>query len=252
MYRVSTSHLGPDGRRANAANESTDRGEMSATDFTVLLDAFCEIDPVDNEEYDPNIVASGRGAKLIIRTSRGRLQVYDIRDHSAPGVEMTVAGLFERLDKTPDTHQPFAEGADQPPPTAPHRGIAFAMLIVGLALNGYILYSVFYVESVNKKPEVTLITDADEVKTREMAIAGVYSTGNHTGDRVIEVDATGQVHFFEVGAKGPINDSRDTYRFGRHDGLLCLSTSESGVIDLVGDTLVYYRDVYLRAKRASP
>jgi hypothetical protein len=38
---------------------------------------------------------------------------------------------------------------------------------------------------------------------------------------------------------------------GRHDGLLCMTTSESGVIDLVGDTLVYYRDVYQRRK-ASP
>jgi hypothetical protein len=252
MYRVSTTHLGPDGRRVNAANESVDRGDMSASELTVLLDAFCEVDPVDNEEYDPNIVAAGRGAKLIIRTSRGRLQVYDIRDHSAPGVEMSVARILERLDRMPETHSPFSVDADQPPPTAPHRGIAFAMLIVGLALNGYILYSVFYVESVNKKPDITLITDADEVKTRETAIAGVYATGTHTGDRVIEVGATGQVHFFEIGAKGPINDSRDTYRFGRHDGLLCLSTAESGVVDLVNDTLVYYKDIYQRAKRASP
>jgi hypothetical protein len=251
MYRVSTTHLGPDGRRVNAANESVDRGDMSATDLTVLLDAFCEIDPVDNEEYDPNIVAAGRGAKLIIRTSRGRLQVYDIRDHSAPGIEMNVARLLERLDRMPETHSPFSADAEQPLPTAPHRGIAFAMLIVGLALNGYILYSVFYVESVNKKPEVTLITDADEIKTRDAAVAGLYATGNHTGDRVIEVLASGQMRFYEIGAKGPINDTKDTYRFGRHDGLLCLSTVESGVVDLVGDTLVYYRDVYQRRK-ASP
>ena len=226
---------------------------MSASDLTVLLDAFCEIDPVENEEFDPSIVAAGRGAKLIVRTSRGRLQVYDIRDHSAPAIEMTVAGIIERLDRMmPETRSPFAiPEPEQPAPTAPHRGIAFAMLIVGLVLNGYILYSVFYVESVNKKPEVTLITDADELKTREAAVAGVYATGNHTGDRVIEVIAAGQLRFYEIGAKGPINDTKDTYRFGRHDGLLCLSTGESGVVDLVGDTLVYYRDVYQR-RRASP
>jgi hypothetical protein len=252
MYRVSTTHLGPDGRRASVANETVDRGDLSAAELTVLLDAFCEIDPVDNEEFDPSIVAAGRGSKLIVRTSRGRLQVYDIRDHSAPAAEMTVAGILERLDRMPETRSPFATPEEeQPPPTAPHRGIAFAMLIVGLALNGYILYSVFYVESVNKKPEVTLITDADELKTREAAVAGVYATGNHTGDRVIEVIAAGQVRFYEIGAKGPINDTRDTYRFGRHDGLLCLTTAESGVVDLVGDTLVYYKDVYQR-RRASP
>jgi hypothetical protein len=247
MYRVTTSHLGPDARRTRPGDEATDRGELSAAELTVLLDAFVEIDPADNEEYDPHIVAMGRGAKLIIRTSRGRLQVYDVRDHAAPAVEMTPAGLIQRLDRI-ESSSPFPGDADQPPPTAPHRGIAFAMLALGLVLNGYILYSVFYVESVNKKVEVKLLTDADEIKAKEATLAGTYVTGPKTGDRVIEVDATGQVRFYEMGTKGPINDSKDTYRIGRHEGLLCMTTPDSGVIDLVGDTLVYYRDVYQRRK----
>jgi hypothetical protein len=247
MYRVTTSHLGPDARRTRAANEDTDRGDLSAAELTVLLDAFVEVDPADNEEYDPHIVAMGRSAKLIIRTSRGRLQVYDVRDHAAPAVEMNSAGILQRLDRI-ESSSPFPGDADQPPPTAPHRGIAFAMLALGLVLNGYILYSVFYVESVNKKVEVKLLTDADEIKSKEATIAGSYATGAKTGDRVIDVDSAGGVHFYEIGAKGPINDSKDTYSVGRHDGLLCMTTPDSGVIDLVGDTLVYYRDVYQRRK----
>jgi hypothetical protein len=250
MYRVTTSHLGPDARRTRVANEDMDRGEISAAELTILLDAFVEIDPADNEEFDPHIVAMGRGAKLIIRTSRGRLQVYDVRDHAAPAVEMTTNGILERLDRI-EASVPVRAGAEQPSPTAPHRGIAFAMLALGLVLNGYILYSVFYVESVNKKVEVKLLTDADEIKTKEAALAGTYSTGSKTGDRVIEVDPTGAVRFYEMGAKGPINDSKDTYRIGRHEGLLCMTTPDSGVIDMVGDTLVYYRDVYQKRK-ASP
>src|SRR5271169_3339951 len=156
MYRITTFHLGPDGRRASASSENADRGEFTAAELTVLLDAFAEIDPVDNEDLDPHVLAAGRSAKLIIRTSRGRLQVYDGKDHAAPAVEMTVPGILQRLDQVPDSTSPIPTepGAGQPPPTAPHRGIAFAMLLVGLALNGYILYSVFYVESVNKKPDV--------------------------------------------------------------------------------------------------
>ena len=246
MYRVTTSRLGPDARRVSPGTESLDRGELSATELTVLLDAFAEIDPVDNEEHDPHIVVSGRSAKLIIRTSRGRLQVYDVRDHAAPGIEMTVPRIIERLDFVGETTSPFAPREEQPAPTAPHRGIAFAMLLVGLVLNGYILYSVFYVESVNKKPEVKLITDSDELKARQASVVGTYATGNKTGDRVIEVLAGGQVRFYEVGLKGPINESRDTYNLGRHDGVVCLSTAESGVVDLSGDNLVYYKDVYLR------
>jgi hypothetical protein len=250
MYRVTTSHLGPDARRARPGTEDMDRGELSAADLTVLLDGFVEIDPADNEEHDPHIVAAGRGAKLIIRTSRGRLQVYDVRDHAAPAVEMTPAGILQRLDRVEST-APFAGDAEQPLPTAPHRGIAFAILALGLVLNGYILYSVFYVESVNKKVEVKLLTDADEIKAKESTLAGTYATGAKTGDRVIEVDAAGQVRFYELGAKGPINDSKDSYRIGRHDGLLCMTTQDSGVVDLVGDTLVYYRDVYQKRKPSS-
>jgi hypothetical protein len=250
MYLVTTSHLGPDARRTSTAMEARDRGDLTSAELTALLDAFVEIDPADNEEFDPHVIVAGRGAKLIVRTSRGRLQVYDVRDHAAPAVEMTVAAILQRLDHV-ETVLPFAQVAELPAPTAPHRGIAFAMLTLGLILNGYILYSVFYVESVNKKVEVKLLTDADEIKAKEATLAGTYATGSKTGDRVIELNSSGQVRFYEIGAKGPINDSKDTYRIGRHDGLLCITTAESGVVDLVGDTLVYYRDVYQR-RRPSP
>jgi hypothetical protein len=251
MYQVTTTHLGPDGRRTNPASEAMDRGDMTPADLTSLLEAFVQINPADNEVHDPHIVATGRGAKLIIRTSRGRLQVYDVRDRAAPAVEMSPAGILHRLDLVEAAPSAAVPEPELPTPTAPHRGIAFAMLALGLILNGYILYSVFYVESVNKKVEVKLLTDADEIKAKQATLAGVYATGQKTGDRVIEVDSAGQVRFYEIGAKGPINDSRDTYRLGRHEGQLCLTTAESGVIELVGDTLVYYRDVYQR-RRPSP
>ncbi|HXQ81287.1 MAG TPA: hypothetical protein VN775_08250 [Opitutaceae bacterium] len=252
MYHITTFHLGPDGRRASASSENADRGEFTAAELTVLLDAFAEIDPVDNEDLDPHVLATGRSAKLIIRTSRGRLQVYDGKDHAAPAVEMTVPAILQRLDQVPESGSPLPpEEAAQARPTAPHRGIAFAMLLVGLALNGYILYSVFYVESVNKKVEVKLITDSDEATAKQATLSGTYATGNRTGDRVIVVGAGGQVQFYEIGAKGPINESKDTYWIGRHDGVLCLSTGDSGVVDLVADNLVYFKDVYQK-RRPSP
>jgi hypothetical protein len=249
MYRVTTHLLGPDARRVALGSENTPRGEVTAEELVQLLENFTQVDPVDNEEHDPNITVAGKSAKLIIRTVRGKLQVYDGRDHAAPAIEMEAPKILEWLDRT--TEAPAAaenEQADLPAPTAPHRGIAFAMLLVGLALNGYILYSVFYVESVNKKPEVKLITDADELRNRQTALVGTFTTGSKTGDRVIEIAATGSIRFYEIGLKGPINEVKDTFVLGRHDGLVCLSTVDSGVVDVVGENLVYYKDIYLRKK----
>jgi hypothetical protein len=247
MYRVTTFNLGPDGRRGSTTSEEMDRGPMTAAELGELLEAFTEIDAVQNEDLDPQIMIAVHGIKLVIRTSRGRLQVYDGKNPEAPAQELTVREIFGRLDQLPASPQ-RAPSPSERTPSAPHRGIAFVMLLVGLALNAYILYSVFYVESVNKKPDIVLITDADEARARQAALVGTYATGSRTGDRVIEVEPDNHVRFYEVGAKGPINDSRDSYRLGRHDGLLCLSTAENGVIDLVGDTLVYYRDVYQRRR----
>ncbi|HEY1794190.1 MAG TPA: hypothetical protein VGG34_14835 [Opitutaceae bacterium] len=255
MYHVTTSNLGPDGRRVRTGPDKIDRGEMDAKQLIELLDAFVDIDPAENEEHDPHIAISGRSAKLNVRTSRGRLQVYDVRDHAAPAVEMSPDAIIQRLDKA-ETTAPFPgqlpEEGGQPSPTAPHKGIAFAMLALGLILNGYILYSVFYVESVNKKVDVKLLTDPEEIHSKEVALAGTYATGQKTDDRVIEVDVSGSVRFYEIGSKGPINDTKDTYKLGRHDGMLCMTTTESGVVDMVGDTLVYYRDVYQRRRGPAP
>lgn len=247
MYRVTTYRLGPDGRSTHPGDEPSDLGDTTAGDLTRLLAAFVEVDPAENEDRDPHVVVAGRTSKLILRTSRGRIFVYDMRDHAAPGVEMSVPAIIERLDRTTETATPFSAEDIQPAPTAPHKGIAFAMLVVGLLLNGYILYSVFYVDSVNKKVPVTL-SDPAESDQKIAIIAGIYATGSKTGDRVIQVTKGGQVRFYEIGAKGPINQSSDSFQLGRHEGILCLTTKDSGVIDLVGENLVYYKDVYVRRK----
>jgi hypothetical protein len=69
---------------------------------------------------------------------------------------------------------------------------------------------------------------------------------------VIEVDAAGQVRFYEIGAKGPINDSRTLPDRAPRRPALHDHDRESGVVDLVGDTLVYYKDVYQRRRPTPP
>jgi len=249
MYRVSSTHLGADGRQVRASDGRLDHGQLTAAQLAGLLAAFIEVDPADNRKFDPYLVVTAPAAKLTVRTNAGRLVVYDRRDHFAPAHELTIAELLERLDRAPGAAAPLAvPGHDQLGPRAPRRKLALATLAVGLALNGYLLYSAVRVESVNPKERVKLLVDAREAKAKAAALAGVYATGAKTGDRVIEVGATGQVRFYEIGAQGPINDSSDRYQVGRHDNTLCLTTRESGVIDLVGERLVYYRDAYSRRR----
>ena len=127
--------------------------------------------------------------------------------------------------------------------------IAFAILITGLALNGYTIYSVFYAQSVHEIPSVVVLTDAAELATLHREAIGSYATGNQPGDRVITVTPEGKIRFFELGTKDGLSINTDSFRLGRHDKRFCLLTSESGVVDFVNpDTLLYYRDTYRRSK----
>ena len=132
-----------------------------------------------------------------------------------------------------------------------HRGIAAALLVASVALNGYTLHSAFDTESVTEKPVITLVADATERVNRQREVAGVYATGNRPGDRVISVKSDGRVHFSEVGMKPGVSESEDRYQLGKQGPKFCLTTSASGVIDILNfETLVYYRDTYKRRQDA--
>jgi len=250
MFKVTTLNLAPDTRSALPAPDPTDLGELSADEFGALLARFRDLDSVQNLETDPHLVVTARAGKFIVRTSRGKLLLYDARDITAPYAELTVAEILAHLDRAPAA--PVAADtlgdASAKAASAPHRGIAFAILVAGLVLNGYTLYSVFYTETVSEKPAVTLLVDPAEIAARQHDALGTFATGSQPGDRIIEVKPDG-VRFFALGSRGNLADNSDTYRLGHHGKNLCLATAESGVIDLTGiDTLVYYRDAYRRTK----
>jgi len=130
---------------------------------------------------------------------------------------------------------------------APRRALAATLLAAGLGLNGYTLYSAFQSEPVEGRPAIVLVADQSEAAARCREIAGTYATGNRPGDRVIVVRENGRVEFSEVGPAGGINADADTYKLGRHGAKFCLSTQDSGVVDVTNlETLVYYRDTYRR------
>jgi len=250
MLKVTTVNLSPDTRSASVMPDPTELGELSAEEFVALLARFRAIDPVQNLEADPHLIVTARAGKFIVRTGQGRLLLYDARAITTPFAELTAEEILAHVDRLAAAPAPADEptAASAKAGITPNRGIAAAILIAGLALNGYTLYSVFYTASVNEKPAVTVLTDPAEITAHQHDALGTYATGNQPGDRVIEVRPE-SVKFSELGAHGGLADNSDTYRLGRHEKNLCLATVESGVIDISNiDTLVYYRDTYRRTK----
>jgi hypothetical protein len=252
MFQVATISLSADARQANAALGTTPLGEVSRADLFALLERFRQIDAVQNIEAEPHFSINAPAGKFLVRTGQGKLFLYNARDSSAPYAELTTAEIITQLETSSSSRAPFSEHIPSPPaspPRAPHRGIAAAILVTGFALNGYTLYSVFYVEEVNSRPDVTLITDAAELKMRRHDVVGVFATGGKPGDRTIEISPDGRVKFSELGLRTGAAETTDTYRVGRHAGKLCLATTDSGTIDVLNiDALIYYRDTYRRTK----
>ncbi len=258
MLKISTVNLSADATQVGAAHSTEEPFEATLGDFSKLLETFRLLDAVANHEADPHIVVSTRVGKFIIRTGGGKLYLYDARDPAAPYTEFEPAELLARLESAP-TNAPFAipsssvdnelKVAKRDHQPAPHKGIAITMLAIGLALNGYTLYSFFYIDSVDTKPAVVLLTDPVEISAQQRNIVGTFATGSAPGDRVIVIGADGTVRFSEIGTRKSVAENSDTYRLGRHDGRLCLTTPDSGVIDVVNlEAVVYYRDTYRRTK----
>lgn len=253
MYHVSTVHLSPDAAQADAAFGTVDRAEMTADELTALLDRFALVDAVENQTAEPFVIVTGRSGKFHVRTGRGKLYLYNARASVEPYAELTSTEIIAQLERDSVTAAPFSVATDTPsaeparPPPAPHRAIAAAILAAGVALNGYTLYSVFYTEKVNERPPLTLIIDQAEASARGREIVGTYATGDRPGDRIITIKTDGRVQFSEIGVKAGVAENADTFRLGRRGTRLCLSTVDSGVIDVVNlETLAYYGDTYRR------
>jgi hypothetical protein len=251
MFHVVTMNLDIDLASADVAHGPIDLGQLTAEEFAALLERFRQLDPVQVSEADPHLLVTARAGKFRVRTVHGKLILETQRSATAGFAEFSAGEIIRHLDRSPATAPPFA--TDRPAPeksaAAPNRGIAAAILAAGLALNGYTLYSVFYTETVNEKPAITLLTDPAEITAHLNDVVGTFATGDQPGDRTITVVASGRITFAELGARPGYNDNTDTFRLGRMGKTYGLNTVDSGVVEVVNlDTLRYYRDTYTRTK----
>ncbi len=252
MFHVTTLNLTPDLRTAAANAGTCDFGELDAEQLIALLENFREIDPVQNHENEPQVIIEAPAGKFRIRTGQGKLFLYHARDAAKAYTELDAPGIVRELGQSaPDMAPDESTGSESaaPAPKTPHHGIAITILVAGLLLNGYTLYSVFYIDDVNKKPAIELVTNPAELAALQNSVAGRYATGNTPGDRAIVVGADGRVRFFKITTAGERMDSDDSYRIGHRESKVCLTMPDSGYIDVLNiETIVYYRDLYRRTK----
>ena len=129
------------------------------------------------------------------------------------------------------------------------RAIAVLFLVCAVALDGYTLHSVTRIDDLNVHPPIQLVSDARESTALRNSAVGRYATGNEPGDRRIEIAQDGQIRFARIATGSERQDWDDSYRVARTGGKLCLSSSESGLVQITNiDTIVYYRDVYHRIR----
>ena len=86
--KVTTINLSPSFDDVGPAHGTIERGDMTTSELSILLSEFVRIDPAANLEHDPKVLVRTPNTWHAIRTERGRLQLYDARDTSQPGVEL--------------------------------------------------------------------------------------------------------------------------------------------------------------------
>ncbi|MFA5265191.1 MAG: hypothetical protein WC378_15315 [Opitutaceae bacterium] len=254
MYKVSTYNLSADFRHAQSDLGSNELGSITSEQLFEILEQFRGIDAVESNNASPRIDISIPAGRFNVNTSSGKLLLIDTADPSRMAKELTALEIVDFLEKPLEADAPAQEpeiNVASPARRSFNHGISFAMLVVGMVLNGYTLYSAFYIEDVNAAPPLVLLTEKAEIRTQTEILAGTFTTGNDIGDRSIIVAADGMLKLQEFAAKGAIRTQSDRRPFslGKRDEKLFLAMKPRGQIEVTNrDTLLLYGDTYRRVK----
>jgi hypothetical protein len=254
MFKISTLYLDPDGRHAGLQHGSVSRGEMDVAAILALLEKFQSVDALEMIDVDPQIIAAGRDSKVIIRSNRKKLFVYNAENMNEAAIEMTPAEVVRKLEGGRPAPSAAEEAAQLPgPPAAPetsHPGVGYALLAFAVLINVYTVFSLFSKPpQIDDKSDVVYVTDASEIARKQQAVAGTYATGQGKGNRILIIGGDGSLQYSEIGAPGNPPPWTGTYRVGSRNQKSCLSVAGASVIDVVDpNTLIYYRDTFRRIR----
>lgn len=101
--------------------------------------------------------------------------------------------------------------------------------------------------SINAPIALSPFSDPNEKAQRLHDVVGTFTTGKLPGDRAIVITEDGHVRFTLIGPFSKALTVHDRFDVGRRDKELCLSTANSGPIDILDiDTLRFGEVAYER------
>jgi len=253
MPKVCTYNLSEDFKDASTEYGLRELGDLTNDDVQAVLEWFLLIDPVCNMEAEPYVSIEGGGGKVTVRLSSGHLFMTQARASDQGGLVVEIPDVLKVVEGPSELEVPHAGEVPHPveqrkSSSRLNQGIGLTMLLLGLVLNGYTVFSAFFIDSIHRDPPLTLISDPDQLDERRRLLAGTYTTGNEPGDRSITLYPDGRLNLQEYGNKGRIRRqiSKD-YLPGISEGRVLLRLKPHGYIEVVNrDTLLFFGDTYRR------
>ncbi|MBI5771529.1 MAG: hypothetical protein HZA93_27395 [Verrucomicrobia bacterium] len=266
MFNVTVVNLTADARHAAIHSGPCPLGQLSADELVGLLQTFAEIDPVENNDADPEIRVEQRRQRFVIRTAQKKLFLHNPRDLNEPAYVVSAREIIEELDGTAAarrTPPPFAYPTDAaqasggsafpqeiaPTPLPGPRSRPIGLIALVFVLAGYVAYAELTRHREGQAPALTPLT-ATELAAEEPALTGAYMTGAEPGQHGIVVLGSGKLELFQVNARGGPGTVHGTYQLGRKDGGLRLATDQPGGMIAVSsrDTLEFCGETYKRVR----
>lgn len=260
MYRVTLINLAPDARTAAPALVPVEREVADDAGMRGLLEAFLQLDPVENATADPEMRVRVRHESYVVRLGQKRLILLDALQRDLPAQILGSAEVMAELDGTAGRERTRLQlervAASAPPAAAPPVPAGSAEAIHGprlLALAGLVALQalglgwLWWPEREDRGAEVERVASA-EAEALLGRQAGVYLTGDRPGEHGIALTTGGELRLFELQAVNAPRVVRLDAQLVRRDGALAFATGQPGGAILVvdRDTLVYGGETYRR------
>jgi hypothetical protein len=239
-------------------------GKLKAKEILKILEIFRDIAPTTSFEDEPGVIIQTREGKYSVRTQKGQLMVYNLKNREEPAIVLEAKELVAEVDGSAAAERkahlqaqalaaPSQEKIDDtvlpyiPPPQVrtPTPWKLFAATFLAVA---WTIFSVVSSDGSDFQEPDSIINDRAEISQQREAVGGVYLTGNTPGHHGLVINTDGSIKLFQINRQLPPSILYDTYELVNQKGQLCLTTHQPGCLIMVKDkdTLLYCDETYKR------